>query len=269
LNNDFASLLVGIENGRLVFENIKKVLMYLMPAGSYAEFMPVLLNVFFGMQLAMSSFLQVVFCVANDVVMSISLMYEKAESDLMKRPPRNPRVDRLTDWKFFLQIYCFFGVGIWLSGFGMWFLYMNQQGLGFYDLVLVFDEWGDGWAGKSIDELTNYVNVGNCIYYVCLAIMQFGSILAVRNRHVSILESNPLWGPRQNLVIPFSMVSTIIICIICLYGPGLQNVFDTAPIPVMFWFIPFGLAVGNLLLDESRKLIVRRYPKSIIAKIAW
>lgn len=269
LNNDFGSLLVGIENGRLVFENIKKVLMYLMPAGSYAEFMPVLINVFFGMQLAMSSFLQVVFCVANDVVMSISVMYEKPESNLMKRPPRNPRVDKLTDWKFFFHIYLIFGVGIWVSGFAMWFLYMHLQGLGFYDLVLVYSRWKDGWAGKSIEELTSYIQVGQCVYYVCLAIMQFGSLMAVRNRHVSVIDSNPLWGPRQNLVIPFSMISTIIICIICLYGPGLEDVFGTSPIPTMFWFIPFGLSFGNFLLDEIRKLIVRRYPNSIVAKIAW
>jgi sodium/potassium-transporting ATPase subunit alpha len=73
------------------------------------------------MQLALSSFLQVWFCVTNDVVMSIALMYEKPESgmsfflcftslshtviDLMLRRPRNARTDRLTDWRFFFHIY--------------------------------------------------------------------------------------------------------------------------------------------------------------------
>jgi len=240
-----------------------------MPAGTYSEFMAVVMNVVFGMQLAISSFQQVLFSVTNDIVMSISLMYEKPESDLMKRPPRNAYKDRLTDWKFFAQIYLFIGVGIWLSAFGMWFLYMKQQGLGFYGLMLVYANWEDGWAGQSITTLTNDVDVGQSVYYVCLAIMQFGTLLAIRNRKVSILESNPLWGPRQNLVIPVSMCSTILICIICLYGPALQSTFGTAPIPVEFWFIPFSLAFGNLLLDETRKLIVRRFPKSFLAKCAW
>jgi len=49
-------------------------------AGTYTEFMTVFANVFLGMQLGLSSYLQVCFSITNDVVMSISLMYEKAES---------------------------------------------------------------------------------------------------------------------------------------------------------------------------------------------
>lgn len=109
--------------GRLVFDNLKKVTLYLMPVshrriptdvlkftcslkvGSYTEFMGVLANVLMGMQIPLSSYLQVCFSITNDVVMSISLMYEKAEADLMLRKPRNARTDRLTDWRLFVQIY--------------------------------------------------------------------------------------------------------------------------------------------------------------------
>ena len=98
LNNDLSSIPVAIEMGRLVFDNLKKVILYLMPvclstffvvlhviesasqAGTYTEFMTVFANVFLGMQLALSSYLQVCFSITNDVVMSISLMYEKSES---------------------------------------------------------------------------------------------------------------------------------------------------------------------------------------------
>ena len=98
-------------------------------AGTYTEFLTVFANVFLGMQLALSSYLQVCFSITNDVVMSISLMYEQPESgkfvtfpalashsynfkkkkkkhtDLMARKPRNVRTERLTDWRFFFQIY--------------------------------------------------------------------------------------------------------------------------------------------------------------------
>ena len=93
-------------------------------AGTYTEFITVFANVFLGMQLALSSYLQVCFSITNDVVMSISLMYEQPESgklidfqtffkhriqffqkDLMARKPRNVRTERLTDWRFFFQIY--------------------------------------------------------------------------------------------------------------------------------------------------------------------
>jgi sodium/potassium-transporting ATPase subunit alpha len=94
--------------------------------------------------------------------------------------------------------------------------------------------------------------------------MQYGGLLAVRNRRVSILNSNPLWGPRRNLAVPAGMLATALIGVANLYGPGLQNVFLTTPIPSKFWGIPFGFALGILIMDETRKLIVRSYPKVCI-----
>ncbi|EIW55428.1 calcium ATPase transmembrane domain M-containing protein [Trametes versicolor FP-101664 SS1] len=269
LNNDFTSIVVAIEMGRLVFDNLKKVITYLMPAGSYTEFVAVFCNTFLGMQLALSSYLQVCFCITNDVVMSISLMYEKPEADLMLRKPRNARTDRLTDWRFFVQVYLFIGLMMWPCAMGMWFLYMKEQGLGFYDVILVYNKWTEGFHGYTLDQLTDFVSVGQCIYYVTLVFMQYGGLLAVRNRRVSILQSNPLWGPRRNLVVPVGMVATAIIAVINIYGPGLQRVFDTTPVPGMFWGIPFAFAVGILAMDEGRKLLVRTYPNSLVAKAAW
>ncbi|KAJ3271825.1 hypothetical protein HDV01_006337 [Terramyces sp. JEL0728] len=256
LDSDFSSLLVGIENGRLVFENLKKVIMYLMPAGSYGELMATISTVFFGMQAPMTAFQQVLFCVTNDVFMSISLMYETAESNLMNKPPRNARTDHLADWKFFLQIYFFIGAMVWVSAMGMWFLFMSENGLSFYDLMFVYDKWQDGWAGKSLDDLNNFVYIGEGVYYVTLAICQFGTLFAVRNRTSSILESNPLWGPRQNLVIPISMAGSVLICILSLYLPFIQTTFYTASIPAKYWGIPFLLAIGIILMDEIRKALV-------------
>lgn len=94
-----------------------------------------------------------------------------------------------------------------------------------------------------------------------MVFIQYGNILAIRNRRVSLLQSNPLWGPRKNLIIFAGMVGTALIAIVNLYGPGLQQVFYTTPIPGMFWGPPFGFALAILIVDELRKLIVRTYPK--------
>ncbi|KAG2078540.1 hypothetical protein BDR04DRAFT_941399, partial [Suillus decipiens] len=58
------------------------------------------------------------------------------------------------------------------------------------------------------------------------------------------------------------MVATALIAVINLYGPGLQRVFLTAPIPGMFWGPPFAFGLAILCVDEIRKLIVRTYPKA-------
>ena len=51
---------------------------------------------------------------------------------------------------------------MWPSAMAMWFLYMSKQHLGFYDVILVFNKWTDGWKGYTMDELTHFVSVGQC-----------------------------------------------------------------------------------------------------------
>ena len=45
----------------------------------------------------------------------------------------------------------------------MWFVWMDENGLGFYDVILTYNKWTDGWKGKSAAELANLVNTGQCI----------------------------------------------------------------------------------------------------------
>ena len=42
-----------------------------------------------------------------------------------------------------------------------------------------------------------------------MAILQFGNIIAIRNRRASLLNSNPFWGPRKNLMIPAMMCVSV------------------------------------------------------------
>jgi sodium/potassium-transporting ATPase subunit alpha len=51
--------------------------------------------------------------------------------------------------------------------------------------------------------------------------------------------------------------------------PGIQSLFGTASIPLEFWFLPLPLALGILCMDEIRKVLVRSFPRSIFARIAW
>ncbi|KAJ2078644.1 hypothetical protein GGI16_007898, partial [Coemansia sp. S142-1] len=110
LDNNFSSIVVAIENGRLVFENLKKVLLYLLPAGSFAEFVPMLLNMSLGVPLPLSVIFMIIICMLTDVWASISLMYESPESDIMLRAPRNPKKEHLVNLKFFGQAYGFIGL---------------------------------------------------------------------------------------------------------------------------------------------------------------
>jgi sodium/potassium-transporting ATPase subunit alpha len=65
------------------------------------------------------------------------------------------------------------------------------------------------------------------------------------------------------------MLATALIAVTNLYGPGLQGLFSTTPIPSKFWVIPFGFALGILIMDETRKSIVRSYPKVMQFAISY
>lgn len=50
---------------------------------------------------------------------------------------------------------------------------------------------------------------------------------------------------------------------------ALQNILDTAEVPVEHWFLPIGVGIGFVILDEARKYCVRMWPKGVLARMAW
>lgn len=60
LLESFSSVIEAVQYGRVVFDNLKKVICYLLPAGSFAEFWPVMTNVIFGLPQVLSSFLMII-----------------------------------------------------------------------------------------------------------------------------------------------------------------------------------------------------------------
>lgn len=57
----------------------------------------------------------------------------------------------------------FYGLMLWPCAMAMWFLYMHQHHLGFYDVILTYNRWTDGWQGYSAEQLSEFVDVGECI----------------------------------------------------------------------------------------------------------
>lgn len=60
LLDSFESVVAAVQYGRVVFDNLKKVICYLLPAGCFAEFWPVMTNVLFGLPQILSSFLMII-----------------------------------------------------------------------------------------------------------------------------------------------------------------------------------------------------------------
>ncbi|KAL1921901.1 uncharacterized protein VTP21DRAFT_10543 [Calcarisporiella thermophila] len=270
LLDKFSSIVYAIECGRLVFDNLKKVIMYLLPAGSWSELWPVLINVFLGIPAPLSTFLMICICVLTDMLPSIALMKEQPESDLLQRLPRNPKRDRLVNFRLLLHAYGWIGLMEMLLSMCMYFLYLQTEGgIGFRDIVFAFDKYDEGFMGKSKAELDDLKNTGQCVYFVTLVILQFGNVLAIRTRRLSLLQASPLAKRTRNLYLFAAMVGSLCIALLITLLPFFNNVFGTRPVPVRHWLIPIALAIGIVLMDEMRKLLARTFKDSWIAKIAW
>jgi sodium/potassium-transporting ATPase subunit alpha len=270
LMDKFSSIVDGIRLGRLVFQNLQKVIGYLLPAGSWSEIWPVLLNVFLGVPLPLSSFLMIIICVFTDLFCALSLVMEREEFDLLSLPPRDTRRDHLITAKIYIQSYLFIGVMETVSAHAMFFLYMWRHAkIPASALFFAYENYADGFYGYTAEELTNFNTTGQCVYFVTVVIMQWGNILSIRNKRLSILQADPIRKARRNPWLAVSIAISLCIAIFVTEVPGIQTLFVTASVPIEFWVLPIPLALGILIMDEMRKLAVRTWPKGPIARIAW
>ncbi|KAG9965222.1 putative Na/K ATPase alpha 1 subunit, partial [Aureobasidium melanogenum] len=271
LLDKFDSIVEAIRLGRLVFQNLQKGIAYLLPAGSFSEIWPVLLNVFFGVPSPLSSFLMIIICVFTDLFLSLSLIMEKEEFDLLTLPPRNHKKDHLINFKIYAQSYLFIGVMETLCAHAMFFLYYWRHAkIPLHALFFAFEKYTDGFYGYTQDELNHFNTVGQGVYFVTLVILQFGNLLSVRSKRMSILQADPFFNKeRRNPWLLAGMAVSLSIAIFVTMEPGIQNIFGTATVPIEFWLIPIPLALGILVMDEIRKVFVRLFPNGPVARIAW
>jgi sodium/potassium-transporting ATPase subunit alpha len=193
LLESFSAIVVAIEYGRLVFDNLKKTIIYLLPAGSWSELWPVLLNVFFGLPQVLSSFLMIIICTLTDCVAASTLVFEKPEADLLTRPPRDQKNDRLANVRLIFQAYGFIGMIECVSSMAMAFWSIQRAGIPFSVIWFSFGNFPPEYDPAMIQEAFNRAS---SIYFVNLVIMQFFNLMGTRTRRLSILKAPPAFNKR-------------------------------------------------------------------------
>lgn len=106
LDDNFASIVTGVEEGRLIFDNLKKSIAYTLTS-NIPEISPFLVYILLGIPLPLGTVTILCIDLGTDMVPAISLAYEKAESDIMKRPPRDPVHDKLVNERYVKSDYYF------------------------------------------------------------------------------------------------------------------------------------------------------------------
>lgn len=266
LLDSFSAIVEAVLYGRVAYDNLKKTICYLLPAGSFAEFWPVMTNVVFGLPQVLSSFLMIIICCFTDCAAATAIAYEKPEADLLLRRPRNAKKDRLVDWRLILQAYGFIGVMQTVCSFSMSYWYAQRHGIAFSDLCFGF---GTVPSTITAERYTAVLNEASSIYFINLVVMQWFNLMAVRTRRLSIIQHPPILRRTRNLYLFPAIAFGLVVAVIFLYIPKLQATLGTTSVPVEHYFLPMGFGLGLLLLDEGRKWCVRRWPRGLPAKMAW
>uniref|UniRef100_A0A6V7I185 Sodium/potassium-transporting ATPase subunit alpha n=1 Tax=Bracon brevicornis TaxID=1563983 RepID=A0A6V7I185_9HYME len=269
MDDNFASIITGIEEGRLIFDNLKKSIAYTLTS-SVPEMMPMLSSIVLSIPLPLVIELVLCIDIGTDLLPAIALAYEKAESDIMKRPPRNPQYDKLVNKRLISIAYGQIGMTQALAGFFNYFLILGFHGFLPYDLfglrqmwedktiTDLVDSYGQHWTYQSRMDLLNEARTG---YFISIVTTQMIDLIMCKTRRNSVFQQG-----LDNWFLNVSFIFEIILTAILLYTPGTEKVLKTMPLDA-YWFLPC-LPLGCFLwtYDELRRWCIRKYPGGIIEK---
>jgi len=128
LDDNFSSIVNGVEEGRLIFDNLKKSIAYTL-SSNIPEILPFIFFILFQVPLPLSTVLILCIDLGTDMIPAISFAYENPELDIMDRVPRNSKRDHLVNTK--LISFAYFQIGVIQASAGMYtyFLILNDFGV--------------------------------------------------------------------------------------------------------------------------------------------
>jgi len=128
LDDNFSSIVNGVEEGRLIFDNLKKSIAYTL-SSNIPEILPFIFFILFQVPLPLSTVLILCIDLGTDMIPAISFAYENPELDIMDRVPRNSKRDHLVNSKLICFAYLQIGVIQASAGMYTYFLILNDYGI--------------------------------------------------------------------------------------------------------------------------------------------
>ncbi len=237
LDDNFATIVNAIEEGRAIFENIRKFITYIF-AHLTAEAVPYILFVLARIPLPLTVMQILAIDLGTETIPALGLGVEPPEAAIMKQPPR-PKGKGLIDRKVLFRGYVFLGL---VGTIGVLFAY-------FY----VLNKGGWHW-GTELPINSSLVHQAATATFLGIVMMQIGNVFACRTRTESAFKA----GIFKNKLILWGILVEIILSAVIIYHPWGNKVFSTAPIPLSVWLllVPFVFLV--FFAEEARKFIARR-----------
>jgi magnesium-transporting ATPase (P-type) len=231
VDDNFATIVAAVEEGRAVFDNVRKFLTYILTS-NVPEIVPYIAFVLARIPLPLTVAQILAVDLGTDIVPALGLGAEPPEPGVMARPPR-PARQRLLDRRVLLRAYGFLG------------LFEAAAAMAAYGVVLGAGgwQWGDALPGTS---LLYRQATAACLSAIVVA--QVANVLLCR----SAVE--PFWrlGRPNGLIVAGIAIEAAAILSIDYSAVG-QLLFHTAPVPARAWGVAVAVAALMLAAEEARK----------------
>ncbi|KKG18029.1 ATPase [Methanosarcina sp. 2.H.T.1A.6] len=236
LDDNFATIVNAVEEGRTVFDNIKKFIVYILTS-NIPEILPFIAFVLLSIPLPMTVQLILAIDLGTDILPAITLGVEKGEGDIMKRPPR-PRNEKLLTPQVLLTSYGVKGPIEAAAGFFCYF-------------AVLFD---GGWSfGEQLANTNPLYMQAITAFFSAVIICQIANVFASRTRFQSVFSM----GLFSNRPVLLGIASELLILALIIWNPFANLIFNTAPIDLRYMLLAVPFAVFLLGIDELRKYLLR------------
>jgi len=222
-DDNFASIVAAVEEGRGIFGNIKKYLMFLLSC-NIGEIILMAGATLLGLPLPLTAVQILYVNLATDGLPALALAIDPPEPDLMRRRPRNPRTGIFTPPVVTLML-----IG------GVWTAMVN----------LSLFAWALNAGRGAVEAMT--------MTFVSLVLIQFVAAYNFRSDRLSVLKR-----PFANRWLNLAIVWELALLMLIIYLPVLHEPFGTFSLRAMDWAIVVGISLTILPLLELAKWMIRR-----------
>jgi magnesium-transporting ATPase (P-type) len=223
-DDNFASITEAVKEGRTVYNNIEKAMLFLLPT-NVAQALVIAVAIFFGFTMPITAPQVLWVNMVTSVALGLVICFEPHETDVMQRPPR--AVDRSI-----------------VTGFGIWRIIFIGVALLAYTLVAFFEMKSQG----ASDALARTVAV-NAI--------TIGQVFYLLNSRYLLDSSLSLNAHMGNRYLPYGILAVVILQLLFTYTTPFQAMFGNESVPLWVW--PW-LLIGGLiffLVVEAEKFVIR------------
>ncbi|MBS1811200.1 MAG: cation-transporting P-type ATPase [Acidobacteria bacterium] len=236
-DDNFASIVAAIEEGRAVYDNIRKFVTYIF-ASNIPEAIPFIAFVLFHIPLPLTIMQILAVDLGTDLVPALALGMEAPEPNVMQRKPHS-RQERLLNLPTFLRAY------IWLG--------MIEAVLSLLAFFCAY--WLAGWRpGMVMEESGTLYAIATTMTLTGIVTCQIGNAFACRSERQSIWRI----GLTSNRILLAGIAVELLLILLLIYIAPLANIFGLAPLSWNHWVILAVFPFTLLLLEELRKVVAAR-----------